>query len=67
MAWQWHGMVGMEMVSKWKWLRCNGLEGMTMAWDGKTWHGINRFLGLGLGGSFVSLCVLTQKLGSNVQ
>jgi hypothetical protein len=31
------------------------------------WHGIDRFVGLGLGGSFVCLCALTQKLGRSVQ
>jgi hypothetical protein len=35
-----------------------------MAWK---WHDINRFLGLGLVGSFVSFCALTQKLSRNVQ
>ena len=72
-----HGMAwkGMVMTLKWNGIERfgNGVK-MPMEWHGMTWqgmtmswHGINRFMGLGLGGSFVSLCALTQKLGKNVQ
>jgi hypothetical protein len=65
MTMAWHGNV-------WKWhVKSNGMEMAchAMTWKGMTmaWHGINGFVGLGLGGSFVSLCALTQKFGRNVQ
>jgi hypothetical protein len=67
---EWYGLErhgnGMETT-----MTCHGItwKGMKMAWKGMEWkcHGINRFVGLVLVGSFVSLYDLTQKLGRSVQ
>jgi len=73
MIWQGMALYGFQRHDNGMERLDNGVE-IPMTWHGMTWqgmtmswHGINRFMGLGLGGSFVSLCALTQKLGKNVQ